>query len=184
MTVIGFTARLRVPAAGLVLILAVAACAVAPPTLPIGGSADNSDAVRQCVDVNWREPSIVDGVTVAVTGIGFATPHLFTLVRGPSCGDSPNCAASFSFSPSQTHCSLAVLATGTTGHSTDVIMAGVARCTPAQRTWCDNLEKIKGNTGETVTVTQPSTSSSSSTSSSESSSSSSTSSSSSPTPSS
>jgi hypothetical protein len=124
--------------------------AVSLPTLPVGGNQPDR-TVHQCADVSWTGDQVIEGAKVRVTAVDLTPDGLFVRDDGVKCAN-PDCAASFSFTPSQTQCSVAVRATGTGDTEVRLTLEGSAQCATAQRQWCENL--TSGAAGS-VSLQQP-----------------------------
>jgi hypothetical protein len=105
--------------------------------LPVGGTADDTSAINQCVPASWLGPDIPDGVSVAVTGWRIEPKGLFSR-SGSGCG-GPSCRPSFAFTADRETCTVAITATGPAGASATLFVDGYARCSADQRAWCRDL---------------------------------------------
>jgi hypothetical protein len=89
---------------------------VSLPSLPIGGTANESEDVdvpnNQCVDVNWivdqeGDALLVEGIEVQITGATFTPPELFVEAGAGCGGGNPPCTG-YVFTDKAQACNLAV----------------------------------------------------------------------------
>lgn len=117
--------------------------AISIPQLPIGGGADDTTAVNQCVTVSWLQSDVSPGPGVKVTAIRLERPGVFRL--GGGCGGTDACKG-FTFHANGDTCSVAVTALGT-GGGTRLTVAGRAECS------CEDLRsRVQPNS---IRLTQP-----------------------------
>jgi hypothetical protein len=129
------------------------AVAISVPSLPVGGGADDEEAVDQCVGVSWLgDDEITDGVSIAVTAV-WITPDGVFKMNGSGCGGTPACAASFSFTSERTDCSVSVTAKAIEGASANLSLRGEARCSAEQEHQCRDL--VAHETGQSIQLRQP-----------------------------
>lgn len=105
---------------------------VSLPGLPVGGGADDSGQVRQCVTVAWMgEDDIPDDVAVVVAGVQLTPPGVFE-ADGSGCGGIQGCTESFAFTSTGDLCTVPVRALGTGGATAELRLSGSARCGRAE----------------------------------------------------
>jgi hypothetical protein len=127
--------------------------AISLPSLPVGGGADDSDSVHQCVTVSWKgQQDIPDGVSVVVTAVQITPAGVFER-GGGGCGGAANCGASFAFTSGRTACSVPVTARGTDGKSANLSLRGSARCPAGEERKCQDLAAHV--TGQPIPLQQP-----------------------------
>jgi hypothetical protein len=115
------------------------------PTLPIGGSPDDSQ-VDQCVVANWLGDSDVPkNVSIFVKTVEIKPSGVFDQT-GSGCDGTPSCRG-FAFTSTREQCSVAIRAKAEHGRSARLLIAGDLRCPAGQDQMCrDFMKKIKPKT--------------------------------------
>ena len=112
--------------------------AVSLPSLPIGGA--SVPEAHQCLGVSWNGSTLIEGVTVVVTGVEISPGGRFVVGGGSQCS-GPDCGSSFVFRPGQTDCVVALTATASKGLTATLNLSGSARCATGQSAWCQGLPR-------------------------------------------
>lgn len=109
------------------------------PTLPIGGSPDDSQ-VDQCVVANWLGNSDVPrNVSVVVKTVVIKPSGVFDKT-GSGCDGTPSCQG-FAFTSTRKQCSVAIRAKAEHGQSARLLLTGNLRCPASQNQICRDFVK-------------------------------------------
>lgn len=121
------------------------------PTLPIGGSPDDSQ-VDQCVIANWLGDSDVPGnVSIVVKTVEIKPSGVFDQT-GSGCEGTPSCRG-FAFTATRKQCSVAIRAKAEHGRSARLLIAGDLRCPAGLDRMCRDF--VKTITPQSIQLHQP-----------------------------